>query len=134
MNFRRLSLKGSDDQADLEAAADAAICSLFLTANGGSEYHRLTQQGSNSSLVIRPDSESRDEFLHQPSFVAASVDMEEKSLGNELGDGIEKSSKSDRTKNTPRSTSLDLATAIDRCGGDLELLHCVMDRFYLAQN
>ena len=147
-----------DSEAELQAAADAAICSLFLmndseedilassvfeerdlTRRRGSvtesrstqrnepyEHHRLTHQSSNSSLGIHGlDPELRDEDVHQPSSAAARSD----SVNENHNDMAEAGNTGKAAKgHIEQSPVLDLAAVMDRCGGDLELLHSVMDR------
>ena len=135
MNIRRSSLMSSEDQAELQSAADAAIGFLFLASDESSELvesddRHLTHQGSNSSLTIGGfESESRDEDLHTSS-VASALSTE----AREQAETIAATSVHGKTKwqgSNFQHDVLDLAAVSDRCGGDLELLHSVMDRFAL---
>ena len=154
------------DEAGLQAAADAAICSLLLMndseevildasvfdSSDGSrhqdhhisssraaprtdapDHSRLTQQLSDSSLVIHSlDIELRDEEIHGPTTIAvrSETDEEYSVISSEAGNP--KASKSPQTCEAEADLQmqvLDLVAVLDRCGGDLELLNNVMDRY-----
>jgi hypothetical protein len=158
----------TEDEADLQAAADAAICSLLLmndneeeildssvfdnsdlsrhhdqqsssSRNGprigdSPDHPRLTHQLSDPSLAIHSlDTELRDEEIHGPTTMAVRSETEEEYsvVSSEVGNS--KSSKSPRMcelEGEMQKQVLDLVAVMDRCGGDLELLHNVMDRYW----
>ncbi len=157
----------TEDEADLQAAADAAICSLLLMNDNEEEildssvfdnsdssrphdhqssssrngpridtpanHSRLTQQFSDSSLVIHSlDTELRDDEIHVSTTIAVRNEAEEEYsiVSTEVGNS--KASKSPGTCEAEvelQKQVLDLVAVMDRCGGDLELLHNVMDRY-----
>ena len=152
----------TEDAADLQAAADAAICSLLLmndtvedildasvfdnsdvsrhhdqqssASRSGSrieipDHPRLTLQHSDPSLAINSlDTELRDEDIHDPTTMAVRGEAEEEYSGVSSEVGNSKASKCEVEADLQKQV-LDLVAVMDRCGGDLELLHNVMDRY-----
>ncbi len=156
----------TEDEAELQAAADIAICSLLLMNDyvedvldssvfenpevsrhqdhqnslsrigpriDAPDHARLTQQPSDSSLTIHIlDTELRDEEIHDPATLASRGESDEEvsTVSSEVGNS--KTSKSPPTLEVEEADLhkqvLDLVAVMDRCGGDLELLHNVMDR------
>uniref|UniRef100_A0A7S0MX26 HPt domain-containing protein n=1 Tax=Cryptomonas curvata TaxID=233186 RepID=A0A7S0MX26_9CRYP len=98
------------------------------------EHSRLTQQLSDPSLAINSlDTELRDDEIHDPTTMTVRGEADEEYSGASSEVGNSKASKSPQTCEVEADLQkqvLDLEAVMDRCGGDLDLLHNVMDSFF----